>query len=257
MNGPIIHLEDVWFSYDGAPVLEGVCLDIYEHDFLGIIGPNGGGKTTLLKLMLGLLEPDRGSISIMGESPELHRTDIGYVPQYRTFDFGYPVSVIEVVLMGRLGHIRRPFRKYRPEDRRIAEECLALMDIGDLADRQVDELSGGQQQKVILARALATEPRVLLLDEPTNHVDVRTEVHFFEILKQLHEDMAIVLVTHDIGAVSVYVDRIACLNRKLFIHDSGEITGEMLAETYQCPVELIAHGVPHRVLKEHEGEEPR
>jgi zinc transport system ATP-binding protein len=238
-------------------VLEGVCLDIYEHDFLGIIGPNGGGKTTLLKLMLGLLTPDRGSIRVMGESPALHRTDIGYVPQYRTFDFGYPVSVIEVVLMGRLGHIRRPFRKYRPEDRRIAEACLAMMDIGDLADRQVDQLSGGQQQKVILARALATEPRVLLLDEPTNHVDVRTEVHFFEILRQLHEKMAIVLVTHDIGAVSVYVDRIACLNRKLFIHDSGEITEEMLAETYQCPVELIAHGVPHRVLKEHEGEEPR
>lgn len=256
MNGPIIHIEDVWFSYDGTPVLEGVSLDIYEHDFLGIIGPNGGGKTTLLKLMLGLIEPDRGSVCIMGKQPALHRTDIGYVPQYRTFDFGYPISVMEVVLMGRLGHIRRPFRKYRPEDRRIAEACLDMMDIGDLADRQVDQLSGGQQQKVILARALATEPRVLLLDEPTNHVDVRTEVHFFEILKQLHEDMAIVLVTHDIGAVSVYVDRIACLNRKLFIHDSGEITGEMLAETYQCPVELIAHGVPHRVLMEHE-EEPR
>lgn len=256
MNGPIIHIEDVWFSYDGTPVLEGVSLDIYEHDFLGIIGPNGGGKTTLLKLMLGLIEPDRGSVCIMGKQPALHRTDIGYVPQYRTFDFGYPISVMEVVLMGRLGHIRRPFRKYRPEDRRIAEACLDMMDIGDLADRQVDQLSGGQQQKVILARALATEPRVLLLDEPTNHVDVQTEVHFFEILKQLHEDMAIVLVTHDIGAVSVYVDRIACLNRKLFIHDSGEITGEMLAETYQCPVELIAHGVPHRVLMEHE-EEPR
>ena len=237
-------------------MLEDVSLDIYEHDFLGIIGPNGGGKTTLLKLMLGLIEPDRGSVCIMGKQPALHRTDIGYVPQYRTFDFGYPISVMEVVLMGRLGHIRRPFRKYRPEDRRIAEACLDMMDIGDLADRQVDQLSGGQQQKVILARALATEPRVLLLDEPTNHVDVRTEVHFFEILKQLHEDMAIVLVTHDIGAVSVYVDRIACLNRKLFIHDSGEITGEMLAETYQCPVELIAHGVPHRVLMEHE-EEPR
>ncbi len=255
MTDAIIHIEDVWFSFNGAPVLEGVCLDIYEHDFLGIIGPNGGGKTTLLKLILGLLTPDRGSIRIMGESPELHRADIGYVPQYRTFDFGYPVSVIEVVLMGRLGHIHRPFRKYRPEDRRIARECLGMMDIEDLADRQVDRLSGGQQQKVILARALATEPRVLLLDEPTNHVDVQTEVHFFEILKQLHEDMAIVLVTHDIGAVSVYVDRIACLNRRLFLHDSGEITEEMLAETYQCPVDLIAHGVPHRVLREHDREE--
>ncbi|HDR73704.1 MAG TPA: ABC transporter ATP-binding protein [Methanoculleus sp.] len=255
MTAPIIRLEDVWFSFDGTPVLEGVSLDIDEHDFLGIIGPNGGGKTTLLKLMLGLLAPDRGDVRILGKPPEHHRTAIGYVPQYRTFDFGYPISVIEVVLMGRLGHIHRPFRKYRPEDRRVAEECLDAMDIGDLADRQVDRLSGGQQQKVILARALATEPRVLLLDEPTNQVDVRTEVHFFEILRQLHETMAIVLVTHDIGAVSVYVDRIACLNRRLFTHDSGEITEQMLAETYQCPVDLIAHGVPHRVLREHEGEE--
>jgi len=255
MTDPIIHLEDVWFSFNGTPALEGVSLDIYERDFLGIIGPNGGGKTTLLKLILGLLAPDRGMIRIMGEPPERHRTDIGYVPQYRTFDFGYPISVIEVVLMGRLGHIHRPFRKYRLEDRKIAEECLAMMDIADIADRQVDQLSGGQQQKVILARALATEPRVLLLDEPTNQVDVRTEVHFFEILRQLHEDMAIVLVTHDIGAVSIYVDRIACLNRRLFVHDSGEITEDVLAETYQCPVELIAHGVPHRVLKEHDREE--
>lgn len=251
MTGVIISLDDVWFRYDKVPVLEAVNLEVYENDFLGIIGPNGGGKTTLLKIMLGLIAPDRGTVSVMGGRPEDHRTSIGYVPQYRTFDFGYPISVMNVVLMGRLGHINKPFRKFDSRDRDIAMMVLELMGISDLCNRQVNRLSGGQQQKVILARALATEPQVLLLDEPTNHVDLQTEVHFFEILKQLNKKMAIVVVSHDIGAISVHVDRVACLNRRLFLHDSGEITEEMLAETYQCPIELIAHGVPHRVLKEH------
>ncbi|NYT06155.1 MAG: ABC transporter ATP-binding protein [Methanomicrobiales archaeon] len=248
---PIISLDHVWYSYDGSPVLEDVTLDVFDHDFLGIIGPNGGGKTTLLKVMLGLLAPQKGRVTVRGGSPAEHRTAIGYVPQYRTFDFGYPVRVLDVVLMGRLGHIPGPFRKYSQKDRNIAMEALEAMGIADLAGRQVDLMSGGQQQKVILARALATEPEVLLLDEPTNHVDVRTEEHFFGILKDLHKRMAIVVVSHDIGAISTHVDRIACLNRRLYVHDSGEITGSMLAEAYQCPIELIAHGVPHRVLAEH------
>jgi zinc transport system ATP-binding protein len=252
MTDAIISLENVWFSYDSVSVLEDVSLTVYANDFLGIIGPNGGGKTTLLRIMLGLTPPDRGSVSVMGGKPQEHRIAIGYVPQYRTFDFGYPISVMDVVLMGRLGHIHRPFRKYGEKDREIAHHALEEMGISDLWDRRISNLSGGQQQKVILARALATEPRVLLLDEPTNHVDVQTEVHFFEILKQLHEKMAIVVVSHDIGAISEHVGRVACLNRRLFIHESGEITEEMLAETYQCPIELIAHGIPHRVLREHE-----
>ncbi len=252
MTNEIISLENVWFGYDGVSVLEDVSLSVYANDFLGIIGPNGGGKTTLLRIILGLTLPDRGSVSVMGGTPQEHRNEIGYVPQYRTFDFGYPISVMDVVLMGRLGHIHKPFRKYAENDREIAHRALEEMGIADLVDRRICNLSGGQQQKVILARALATEPRVLLLDEPTNHVDVQTEVHFFEILKQLHAKMAIVVVSHDIGAISEHVERVACLNRRLFIHDSGEITEEMLAETYQCPIELIAHGVPHRVLREHE-----
>jgi zinc transport system ATP-binding protein len=252
VTGPVIELDDVSFGYDGTAVLEGVSLAVDERDFLGIIGPNGGGKTTLLKIMLGLLTPLSGTVRVFGRPPREMRMRLGYVPQYRTFDFGYPVSVMDVVLMGRLGHIRRPFRKYGREDRAICLDMLETMGIADLAGRQVDRLSGGQQQKVILARALAAEPRVLLLDEPTNHVDVQTEVHFFEILERLHEQMAIVVVSHDIGAISAHVDRVACMNRRLYLHDSGEITEEMLAETYQCPVELIAHGVPHRVLREHE-----
>jgi zinc transport system ATP-binding protein len=251
MNAPVIVLDDVWFGFDGTTVLEGVDLTVTDRDFLGIIGPNGGGKTTLLKVMLGLVKPWRGSVRVFGNRPEEARTALGYVPQYRTFDFGYPISVMDVVLTGRLGHIHRPFRKYSREDRKICQEMLDIMGIADLAGRQVDRLSGGQQQKVILARALASGPRVLLLDEPTNHVDARTELHFFEILEELHRRMAIVVVSHDIGAISEHVTRVACMNRRLYMHDSGEITEQMLADTYQCPVDLIAHGVPHRVFRDH------
>ena len=247
----IIVMEDVWFTYRDNPVVEAINLQIYANDFLGIIGPNGGGKTTLFKLILGLLTPDKGTVTIKGENPCQHRTSIGYVPQYRTFDFGFPISVHEMILMGRLGKIHKPFRKYSREDNSIVQKCLETMEIVDLKDRQVDQLSGGQQQKVMLARALATEPEVLLLDEPTNHVDVRTGSHFFELLKELHKKMAIVVISHDIGAVSTTIDRIGCMNRRLYLHDSAEITEEMLAESYQCPIDLIAHGVPHRVLQEH------
>ena len=252
MTEPVISIRDVSFSYGIHQVLEDINLDVMENDFLGIIGPNGGGKSTLIKIMLGLITPDSGEVRVLGGAPAANRTSIGYVPQFRTFDFGFPISVMGMVLMGRLGHISGPFRKYSDEDRRIALRTLEMMRITDLRDHQVDELSGGQQQKVMLARALAAEPEVLLLDEPTNHVDVQTEVHFFEILRELHEKMAIVVVSHDIGALSSNVGRVACLNRKLFVHDSGMITEGMLAEAYKCPVDLIAHGVPHRVFPEHE-----
>lgn len=247
----IIVMEDVWFAYRDKPVVEAINLDIYADDFLGIIGPNGGGKTTLFKLILGLLTPDRGTITIKDGTPSEHRTAIGYVPQYRTFDFGFPISVYEMVLMGRLGTIHNPFRKYDHEDRAIVQNCLEIMEIEDLRKRQVDQLSGGQQQKVMLARALATQPEVLLLDEPTNHVDVRTGSHFFELLKELHKKMAIVVISHDIGAISTTIERIGCMNCRLYLHDSAEITEEVLAESYQCPIDLIAHGIPHRVLQEH------
>lgn len=249
---PIIVLEDVWLTLGTCPVLEGVSLEVYPSDFLGIIGPNGGGKTTLLKVVLGLIRPDRGTVTVFGGSPGEHRHRIGYVPQYRTFDFDYPVSVMDVVLMGRLGCTRGVFRKFSARDRAIAEDALRQMEIQDIAGRQISQLSGGQQQRVILARALAMEPEVLLLDEPTNHVDVQAQTHFYAILKDLHTRMAVIFVSHDIGAVSMYVDRIACLNRRLFMHDSREISPEVIAELYQCPVDLIAHGVPHRVLREHE-----
>jgi len=253
LNGmsEIVRLEDVWVHYDGIPVLEAVDLSIYQQDFLGIIGPNGGGKTTLLKVILGLVKPSRGVITVLGGSPESGRKFVGYVPQQARFDVEFPVSVWDVVLTGRVGHVR-VFRSYSEEDERIAREALEKVEIFDLRDRHMGKLSGGQRQRVYIARALATRPKLLLLDEPTTSVDKPMETELYELLTRLKRDVTIVLVTHDIGAVSAYVEKIACLNRKIYYHGSKEVTPEELSETYKCPVQLIAHGVPHRVLKEHD-----
>lgn len=253
MSEEIISLRDVSFSYDGLMVLEDVNLSIYEDDFIGIIGPNGGGKSTLLKIILGLLSPTRGEVKVFGLSPRHKRHLIGYVPQQADFDHDFPVTVREVVLMGRLSHRGRS-RSFTVEDSRISEEAMNLVEINDLADRQIGRLSGGQRQRVFLARALASEPRVLLLDEPTASVDTRAELDFFEILRDLNKRMAIVMVSHDVGMISAYVKTIACLRRSLIYHQSKEITGDMLDAAYQCPVDIIAHGLPHRVL-EHHGKE--
>ncbi len=179
---------------------------------------------------------------------------LGYVPQFHTFDFHYPITLEEMVLSGRLGNKSRIFTRYTKEDRLITEEVLMTMGISDLSGREISALSGGERQRAIIARALVGEPRALLLDEPTVYVDAPTEQQFYSILNSLKEKMAIVLVTHDIGVVSDHATKVACLNRRLYTHDSGEITDDMLTSAYQCPVELIAHGVPHRVLRTHEQE---
>lgn len=246
----IVKLEDVWVHFDGVPVLEEVNLSINQHDFLGIIGPNGGGKTTLLKVILGLLKPSRGKVTVLGHTAEEGRKFVGYVPQYSLFDHEFPVSVRGVVLMGRLGH-KKPFRGYSEADKKLAHDSLETVEMLDFKDAQIGKLSGGQQQRVFIARALVAEPKLLLLDEPMASVDSPMQTEFYELFEKLRPRMAIVLVSHDISAVSIYMDKIACLNRRLFYHNSKEITAEDLEATYQCPVEIIAHGVPHRVLKEH------
>jgi zinc transport system ATP-binding protein len=247
----IVKLDGVCVTYDDLVVLEGVNLSVYQNDFLGIMGPNGGGKTTLLKLILGLVHPRTGEVKVFGTAPEKARKFVGYVPQHSRFDFDFPVSVEEVVLMGRYRHSGL-FKKYGAADSEITRETLRAVGMWELSRRQIGKLSRGQQQRVLLARALVSEPRLLILDEPTSSVDARMQTGFYELLGQLKHKMAIILVSHDVGAVSVHVDKIACLNRKLFYHNSREVTPQELMETYQCPVEMIAHGVPHRVLKEHE-----
>jgi len=247
----MVRLENVWVYNDGIPVLEGINLSIESNDFLGIIGPNGGGKTTLLKVILGLIKPDRGKVTVLGMPPERGRKHIGYISQFNLFDHDFPISVFEVVLMGRYNKSGL-FRRYHEEDRKAAINALKTVDMLGYQDRQVGKLSGGEQQRLFIARALVTNPRLLLLDEPTASIDPNMQAEFYELLDRLKENMAIVLVSHDISAVSIYVSEIACLNHQLFYHGSKEVSAEELEKAYNCPIQLIAHGtVPHRVLREH------
>lgn len=250
-TGTAIRLDGVWVRYNGVPILEDINLEIAPDDFVGIIGPNGGGKTTLLKVILGLISPARGHVTVFGQPPSKSRAGIGYVPQHTTFDREFPISVWDTVIMGRLSKTGM-FKRYGKADAAAAEKALQTVSMLQHRERQLGKLSGGEQQRVFIARALVSDPRLLLLDEPTASVDPAMQAEFYELLGRLRERMAIVLVSHDITAVSINVDKIACLNRRLFYHGSAEISPEVLEATYQCPVQMIAHGtVPHRVLKEH------
>jgi len=250
----VICLEDLWVQYNGVPVLEGINLSVHERDFIGIIGPNGGGKTTLLEVLLGVIRPTRGRVSIVGLSPVEARRFIGYVPQYSEFDHAFPISVWEVAMMGRLGR-RGLLRRYSNQDEDLVAKALRQVDMLQQRDRQIGQLSGGELQRVYVARALASTPEILLLDEPTASVDTRMVGSIYEVLQQLNRRVTIVLVSHDIGVVSSHVKTIACLNRRLIYHGSREITPEMLEAAYHCPVDLIAHGLPHRVFDHHYVEE--
>jgi zinc transport system ATP-binding protein len=251
MAQEIVRLENLWVQYNGTPVLENINLSIKQDDFLGIIGPNGGGKTTLLRVILGLLTPSGGTVTVLGKPPSQSREHIGYVSQLNLFDRDFPVSVWDVVLMGRYSNTGL-IRRYSQQDRTAAEVAMDKVSMLDYRKRQIGELSGGQQQRIFIARALVSQPALLLLDEPTASIDSTMQTEFYELLETLKQQMAIVIVSHDIGAISVYVNKIACLNQQLYYHGSREITTEILEATYKCPVQLITHGaVPHRVLKEH------
>ncbi len=248
MSKEIVCLKNVYVYFNKLPVLENINLSIKENDFLAIIGPNGGGKTTLLKVILGLIKPDKGEVKIFGKNPKEGRKLIGYLPQYTIFDPGFPASVFDVALMGRY---KGMFKGYSKKDKEEALDALKTMGMLEFKDRQIGKLSGGQLQRVFIARAIARKPKLLLLDEPTASIDPEMQKSFYELLSKLKEKMAICLVTHDIGVVSVYVEEIACLNRRLFYHGPKEAGLKKLEDVYQCPIELIAHGVPHRVLRKH------
>lgn len=252
---PVIEVKDLWLSRDGEVLLEGINLRVLPGDVFAIIGPNGGGKTTLLKVILGLIPPDRGTVRILGGLPCEKRHLLGYVPQLRTFDFHYPISVREMVLSGLLGRKTGLFKTFGAADTVLADKALSTMGIAHLADRAISNLSGGEQQRVVIARALVGDPQVLLLDEPTVFVDAPTETQFYDILGNLARTMTIVLVTHDIGIIASYVNKVACLNHRLYTHDSQELTEDMIHGAYKCPVDIIAHGQPHRVLQPHPPED--
>jgi zinc transport system ATP-binding protein len=246
----VISIRNLWAGYEREQVLEDINLEVYEGDYIGLIGPNGGGKTTLIRVLLGLLTPTRGEVRIMGRPVQEGRREVGYVPQVVEFDREFPVSVWDVARMGRLGQ-RRLLQRYNSKDKEIVAEALRQVEMFDLRQRPIGELSTGQRQRVYLARALATQPKILLLDEPTSSVDPQVSKDIYELLKQLNEQVTILLISHDMGAVSSYVKTVGCLNRRLFYHGGQKITAEMLELAYQCPIDLIAHGVPHRVFAEH------
>jgi len=252
----VISVRHLWAGYNGEPVLEDVTLSVKELDFIGLIGPNGGGKTTLLKVLLGLLPPSQGEVRVCGRRVEEGRRCIGYLPQAVEFDRDFPISVRDVVRMGRLGR-RRLLQRYTAEDDRIVAQALSSVGMLDMRDRPIGALSGGQRQRVYVARALATEPHILLLDEPMASVDPQASAGIYELLRQLNERITILMVSHDMSAISSNVKTVGCLNHRLFYHGEKQVTPDMLALAYQCPIDLIAHGVPHRVFPEHANEEVR
>ena len=255
MAEPIVELRNVSYAYNGEVALEDVTLDIQHGDFIAMIGPNGGGKTTLLKIMLGLISPDSGAVRVKGETARKASSYIGYVPQNVDINRNFPISVLDVVLMGKLDPKRRWARR-SAANRQEAMAALERLGMASAADKKIGELSGGQRQRVFIARALVTDPQLLLLDEPTAGIDTKGQAEFYRLLKDLNSEITIVVVSHDLLVISRYVKSVACMNRRLHYHDHAEITGEMLQTMYcsveeVCPVELVAHGLPHRVLHHH------
>ena len=247
---PLVEITNLSFNYLRNPVLKDVNLNILEGDFLLLMGPNGGGKTTLLKLMLGLLQPTQGTVRISGNPPEQMSHYIGYVPQDVHINRQFPITALDVVLMGKLKPGRR---KAWPSssDRTAAHKVLDRLGVGAYCHRRIGELSGGQRQRVMIARALMTDPKLLFLDEPTSGIDSGGQGDFYNLLKELNASITIVLASHDMMVLSSYVKSIACVNQTVFYHDESEVTEDMMG-MFNCPVELVAHGVPHRVLKEHD-----
>lgn len=245
MNKPSpITIENLRFSYGRIPVIENASLTIEEREFVCIVGPNGGGKTTLLQLILGLLEPQQGSIRVFGEPPIAGRKWIGYLPQYAHLDSHFPVTALDVVLMGRLGKTRA-FGLYTAADKRAAREVLIKVGLEELINRPLASLSGGQRQRVLVARALVTEPKLLLLDEPTSSLDEHVESELYDLLKELNKELTIAIVTHDIGFVSSYVKKVVCVNRTVNLHPTSHIDRNIIEQMYGEHVHVVRHDQEH------------
>ncbi len=256
MDSPVIEIKNLQFAYNRQPVLQDIDFSIDKGDFIAMIGPNGGGKTTLLKLMVGLLQPTAGTVRILNKPVEKASHHIGYVPQDASINRTFPISALDVVLMGKLGPVHR-WKRNRAAERQEALDTLDKLGMVDYAQRKIGELSGGQRQRVFIARALVTNPDLLLLDEPTANVDTEGQIELYSLLKKLNKDITILVVSHEWVVISTYVKSIACVNRQLHFHNQPEINSEMMQSMYPhslkdaCPVELVAHGIPHRVLKPH------
>jgi len=256
---PVIEVEDLSFAYGRGPLaLEGVSLRLERGGYLAVLGPNGGGKSTLLKVLLGALRPRSGRVRVLGREPGRAARRVGYMPQLAHPGRDFPIRVRDVVLQGFMGLTAKGFAWSRAE-KDAAEEALGRVGLSGLGDRQLASLSGGQQQRAYIARTLVFRPEVLLLDEPAASVDVGGKSALFELLVELNKEMTIVYVSHDLSVVGCGVKSVACVNRRLHFHATPELDEEMLQMMYgegkagRCPVELIAHGrFPHRVLGHHD-----
>ncbi len=246
-----IEVENVSVFYNKVCALENINLTIMEKDFIGIIGPNGGGKSTLLKVILGIIKPYQGSVKIYGKSPQNSIVPIGYVPQFSSFDRSYPINVQDTVLTGCMFKKNPFFLKFTDNDKLIAKNLLKKLGLYELRKRQIGNLSGGQLQRVLIARALASNPKILFLDEPTSSIDTNAQNDIHVLLKELSKSITIVMVTHDMGVISSNVQSIACLNSRLYYHGKPELDKNIIEHLYGCNIDLIAHGVPHRVLGTH------
>jgi zinc transport system ATP-binding protein len=251
MNRELITLRHVSAGYGRKQVFSDIDLTVYEHDFLGIIGPNGGGKTTLLKLILGLLRPTSGTITYYRDGEVITSPRIGYLPQYQQLDRKFPISVEEVVRSG-LGIEKSLFHRFTKEQESRLTTTIERLELSDLRRTQLSELSGGQLQRVLLARAVVSRPDVIMLDEPNTYIDYHFQHQMYQMLSQFNEESAIVMVSHDIGSVLQNVKSIACVNHDIHYHPSSEVDTHWLRKYYGCPIDLIDHGaMPHRILKEH------
>ena len=237
---PAIKLENISFSYNNTSVLDDVNLSVLENEFIWIVGPNGGGKTTLMKIMLGLLRPRTGHVKIFGSpvTQSLHR--IGYVPQHAHLDRRFPITVMEVALMGRLTGGPNA-GSYSASDRKSAMQALELLDISGLARLSLHELSGGQQRRLLIARALAAEPDLLLLDEPTANLDRQIEAELFDIFRELNSRLTIVMVSHDPAFVSDFVEHVVCVNRTVAVHPTAIMDRQFIGELYGTQVRMVRH----------------
>ena len=249
---PIIEIKNLNAGYDGRTVLRDVNLTVYDRDFLGIIGPNGGGKTTLIKCILGLLKPLSGEISFTSSrtAGNLQLT-MGYLPQYNSIDRKFPITVGEVILSG-LSSKKSLISRFTKEHKEKAHQVIVRMGLEGLEERAIGALSGGQLQRALLGRAIISDPEVVILDEPSTYIDKRFEARLYQLLAEINKDCAIILVSHDIGTVLQQVKSIACVNETLDYHPDTGITGEWLERNFNCPIELLGHGtLPHRVLGVH------
>lgn len=248
----IVSIRNLSVSYDNIEALSDVNLDIYEDDFIGIIGPNGGGKSTLVKAIMGSISY-KGEIAFAETLREGRSLRVGYMPQISDFDTRFPISILEVALSG-LQSKRGFLSRYTLSDKMLALQTLERMGIADLANRPIGEVSGGQLQRALLCRAIISEPKLLILDEPTNFVDNRFEFEFYRLVKELSDHMAIIMVSHDLGTISSLVKSIVCVNQSVHRHNSNVLTAEQL-ENYNCPIQILSHGnIPHTVLAHHDGD---